>query len=273
MKILNFKSLILNLQPFCVAACLLFAGAAHAAVWQWIDGPRVQNQLKEGSGLWLIDVRSAAAYEAFHIEGSVNIPADALAHKKFSLQKTLILVDDSLGQRSAREAADALVKKGHERVSVVEGGIVAWQIEGLPLVERNNLPVRGVTAAELKWASANSVPMKIYDLRDEKKRKQEPSQSSEPVAGKTLDERVEKLKSILTGKEKKKDLAARMQKIQPVVLIFSAADDAEGYTKKIVQSAKGDIRYLIGGYEATISEKLRKQQTAGACPTCPGSVR
>lgn len=255
-----------------MTACLLFAGSVHAAAWQWIDGPHVQKQLKEGSGLWLIDVRSAAAYEAVHIEGSVNIPADVLRHKKFSPQKTLVLVDDSLGQKNARDAADELAKKGHERVSVIEGGIVAWKLEGLPLVEIK-APVRGVTAGELKWALAHSVQMKIYDLRDEKKRKQEPSQSSEPVAGKTLDERLEKLKKTLADSEKKKDLAARMKKPLPVVLIFAAADDGEGYTKRIVQGAKGDIRYLIGGYEATISEKLRKQQTAGACPTCPGGAR
>lgn len=257
----------------CLLVFLLLKTTIAAPSWQWIDAPRVQNQLKEGSSLWLIDVRSTAAYEAAHIEGSVNIPVDALAHKNFPLQKALVLVDDSLGQKASRAAAELLVKKGNERVSVLEGGIVVWKIEGLPLVERNNIAARGVTAAELKWALANSVPMKVYDLRDAKVQKQEPSRSSEIVAGKTLDERVEKLKNMLAGTEKKKDLATKMRKSQPVVLIFAATDDAEGYTNRILRGMKGDVRYLIGGYEATISEKLRKQQTTGACPTCPGGVR
>jgi len=255
-----------------VALALLPMSVFGVQAWQWIDGPRVQSKVSEGSGLWLIDVRSAAAYEAVHIEGSVNIPSDVLMHKKFPARKTLILVDDSLGQKSAREAADVLVKKGHERVSVLEGGIAAWKIDGLPMVETKERE-HGVTSGELKWAMANSVPMKIYDLRDAKIQRQGAVRNSEAVPGKTLDERVEKLKNIPANEGKKKDLAARIKRPQPVVLIFAASDDAAGYTKTMAQGAKGDVRYLIGGYEAMISEKIRSQQTAGACPTCPGGVR
>lgn len=269
-KMMTCKFLHKNIFIFVILVLLLlkWAPASAAPSWQWIDGQRVQNQITEGSSLWLIDVRSAAVYESGHIEGSVNIPAVALAHKKFGAQKTIILVDDSLGQKTAREAADTLIKNGHERVSVLEGGIVAWKTEALPLVERNPA-VRGVTAAELKWALANSVPIKLFDLRDGKAQKLGALQNSETISAKTLDERVEKLKKILANDGKKKDLAARMQKMKPVVLVFAARDDAEAYTKKVLQAAKGDVRYLIGGYEALISDKLRKQQTSGICPTCP----
>lgn len=250
---------------------LVFAGAAHAGTWQWIDGQRVMNYVTEGSGLWLIDVRNAAAYEAGHIEGAVSIPQDMLMHKKFPAQKMLVLVDDSLGQQTARQAADALVEKGQERVFVLEGGLAAWRIEGLPTVwtkEREH----GVTADELKWALGHSVPMKIYDLRDTTAQQQGTVQNSESVIGKTLDERVEDLRRILSSGSKK-DLAEKLKKSQPIVLIFAAADHAEEHTRKLLQGAQGDVRYLIGGYEATISEKLRKQQTTGSCPTCPGSVK
>lgn len=249
---------------------LLWSTLSFAAAWQWIDGQRVQNRMKEGTGLWLIDVRSAAAYEAVHIEGSVNIPAEALKFKKFPAQKTLILVDDALGQRDARKAAEALVKNGQERVSILEGGLALWKLEGLPLME-SRATVRGVTADELKWALEHSALLRIYDLRDAKARKQGAVQKSEAVAGKTVAERVEKMKGLLaTGKtQKKKDLAERMKKPEPVVLVFSASDDAEGYTRKIMQGVKADVRYVIGGYEATVSEKVRGQKTAGSCPTCP----
>lgn len=248
---------------------LCWATVSEAASWQWIDGQRVQAKLKEGSGLWLIDVRSAAAYDAAHIEGSVNIPGDALAHKKFPPLKTLILVDDSLGQKAARKAADGLVKNGQQRVSVIEGGLAAWKIEGLPIIEKKTV-VRGVTAEELKWAISQSLPMKLYDLRDAKEQKQGTVSNSEFVSGKTAAERVANLQKQLSGGKKKKDLGARMKKSQPVVLIFSASEDAERNVEKVLQGTNMDVRYLIGGYEATISDKLRGQQTAGSCPTCPG---
>jgi len=273
--IIKVRSLEFGVRSICAlivcGICLLFfvAQATYAAAsWQWIDGPRVQGKLKEGSGLWLIDVRSAAAYEAAHIEGSVNIPADTLSHKKFPPQKTLILVDDTLGQKAAREAANALVQNGQERVSIIEGGLAAWKLEGLPIVE-NKAFIRGVTSDELKWALAQSLQMKLYDLRDAKEQKKGALRTSEPVAGKTVAERIEKLKKMLSGGKKKKDLAAKMKKTQPVVLVFSASDDAEGYVRKLLQGTNMDVRYLIGGYEATISDKIRSQQTVGDCPTCP----
>lgn len=249
---------------FLIGSTLLAAPA-----WQWIDGQRVHDKMKEGSGLWLIDVRSAADYEAVHIEGSVNIPSDALAHKKFPAKKTLILVDDSLGQKSARLAAEALVNQGQEQVSVLEGGLPSWKSEGLPLVESKTF-VRGVTADELKWALAQAVSMKLYDVRDQQAREKGKLQNSEMVKGKTVQDRIEKLKKMLASGTKSKDLATRMKKPQPVVLVFSASDDAEGYVRTVVQGTNMDVRYLIGGYEATISDKLRGQQTTGACPTCPG---
>lgn len=253
----------------CLLVLCLHDTGSGGTSWQWIDGKRVQTHLNEGSGLWLIDVRSAAEYESRHIEGSVNIPSAVLMHKKFSVKKLLVLVDDSLGQKSARDAAVLLGERGQERVFVLAGGLAAWKSEGLPMVGDEGAG-RGVTAADLKWALGNSVPMNIYDLRSAKARKQGVLRSSEPVDGKTIEERVEKLKKALKRSERKNDLAARMQSTKPVVLVFAAADDAETHTKDILRSAKGDIRYLIGGYEATVSDELRQQMTTGACPTCPG---
>jgi len=255
-----------------VAVLLYYTETTHAASWQWIDGAQVQTKMKEGSGLWLIDVRGGAAYDTIHIEGSVNIPAEALAHKKFPLQKTLILVDDSLGQKAAREAADALVKKGHERIFVLGNGIAGWKIEGRPVAE-SRVVVRGVNAGDLKWALAESVPVKVYDLRDAKEQKHGTVKNSEAVPGNTVADRVEKLKAMLKSRDKGKDLANRMKKPQSVVLVFPASSDAEGLTQKVLQAAKADIRYLIGGYEAMVVDTTRVTQTAGVCPTCPGSVK
>jgi rhodanese-related sulfurtransferase len=228
----------------------------------------VQSRLKEGSGLWLIDVRSAAAYEAVHIEGSVNIPAEALMHKKFPVQKTLILADDALGQKTAREAADALAKKGHERVYILESGITAWKAEGLPVVE-TTLSDRGVTAGDLKWAIAKSIRMKIYDLRDPEDRERGSIQNSEAVLGKNVGGRIEKLKGMLPSEEKK-NLATRIKRAQPIVLIFPASEDGAMHTRKLLQNTKVDIRYLIGGYEAMIFDADQALKKIGSCPTCPG---
>jgi rhodanese-related sulfurtransferase len=268
MKIFNFKFPISNFQLLSAAACLLFAVPVQAASWQWIDGPRVQGKVKEGSSLWLIDVRSSTAYEAVHIEGSVNIPAAELLHKKFPLQKTLILVDDALGQKAAREAAGVLVKQGRENVYILEGGITAWKTEGLPVVETASQD-RGVTAADLKWAIASSVPMKIYDLRDSQDQALGSVQSSEAIGGKNVAERVGKLKGMFPS-EDKKNIAVRIKRPQPVVLIFPASEDGAMQTQKLLRNTKTDLRYLVGGYEAMTFDANQAMKTIGFCPTCPG---
>ncbi|WP_054696259.1 rhodanese-like domain-containing protein [Geotalea toluenoxydans] len=84
---------------------------AVAAGWQWITPQRVTALVKEGSGLWLVDVRSEAAFAAGHIEGAVHIPAALFATKHLPQEKIIVLVDDSLGVRKGRECADALLKK------------------------------------------------------------------------------------------------------------------------------------------------------------------
>ena len=238
--------------------------------WQWIGAERIQDMLKEGSGLWLIDVRSERAYEAEHIEGSVNISSASLACKKFPINKTLILVDDSIGQKMAREAAEELVKKGYERVYVLEGGIVSWELGGYPVVVNKSL-IRGVTTSELKWAISNKIPLKIFDMRDTSEIEKGRIQNSEPVSGKDIHERVEKLKGLLK-KGESKDLSNKLEKTQPVILVFSASEDAAGYIQEILRNTKSDVRYLIGGYEALIAKEV-KQKVTGDCPTCPGKIR
>ena len=259
-------------RSIIIMVLLLWPPAVHAAAWQWIDSGRVRTMLTEGSSLWLIDVRSAAAYDAAHIEGSTNIPGELLAHKSFPRRKTLILVDDALGQRTARDAAASLVQKGHEQVFVLRGGVTGWKHDGLPMVEREALS-RGVTAGDLKWAMGQSVPMKLYDLRDSGVRQREPLQGGGEVAGATVAERVETLRGMLAPAPQKNGLAERLQQGEPVILVLPAAEDGEAHVRSLRRTANADIRYLIGGYEALGFDSARATQTIGACPTCPEKRR
>ncbi len=251
---------------FCMLV-LLSAGSADAGNWQWIDGQRLMSRMKEGGGQWLIDVRNAAAYEAVHIEGSMNIPAETLAQKMIPRQKILVLTDNALGQKAARGAADLLVQKGYERVFVLQGGVSGWKAEGFPVVERA-LPDAGVTAGDLKWALAQSVPVKIYDLRNAKEREGRTVEKGEAVPGRTVSERMEKLQSMLQGGQKR-DLSERLKQPVSVVLIFPATEDAAAHVQRLILHTKTDVRYLIGGYEAMVSDGAQAVQKLASCPTCP----
>ncbi len=108
-------------------------------------------------------------------------------------------------------------------------------------------------------------------MRDASEIKKGRIQKSEPVSGKDVHERVEKLKGLFK-KGEGKDLSNKLEKTQPVILVFSVSEDAAGYIQEILRNTKSDVRYLIGGYEALIAKEV-KQKVTGDCPTCPGKIR
>ncbi len=84
----------------------------------------------------LLDVRSALEFEEFHIADSLNVPIDMLASKLKDLSQTdeTYIVLCRTGSRSAM-AADMLIQSGIRSVKMMQGGIVSWQKEKLPVIK------------------------------------------------------------------------------------------------------------------------------------------
>ncbi|TAL27071.1 MAG: rhodanese-like domain-containing protein [Nitrospirae bacterium] len=243
------------------------AYSAGKTKWQWIGPERVYDMLKEGSGLWLIDVRSEEAYKREHIESSVNIPTASLTFKKFPSGKIFVIVDDSLGIKAAKEAADVLVKNGYEKVYVLQEGINSWKAIGYSVADTGSL-IKGVSANELKWAISNKVQLRIFDMRDQREFEKGKVSGSEPVIGKDIKERIENLRGLLK-KQGSKDLSAKLKKPQTIVLVFSASADIEKNMQEIMLDSKADVRYLIGGYETFAFDSDKHPKMGDSCPTCP----
>lgn len=235
--------------------------------WQWIGPERVHDMLKEGSALWLIDVRNEEAYKKEHIESSVNIPDASLVFKKFPRGRILVIVDDSLGIKAAKEAADILVKNGYEKVYVLQEGVASWKAAGYSVADTGP-SIKGVSANELKWALSNKVLLKIFDMRDQPEIQNGKVSGSEPVAGKDIKERLENIRGLLKKREGK-DISAKLKKSQTIVLVFSASEDIEKNMQEIMLDSKADVRYLIGGYETFAFDSNKHLKIGDSCPTCP----
>ncbi|MBZ0186167.1 MAG: rhodanese-like domain-containing protein [Candidatus Obscuribacterales bacterium] len=91
--------------------------------------------------LVLLDVSSPIEFETEHIEGSVNIPLDALDTRFDELQrKGQLIVICRTGKRAER-GAFALMGRGFQP-HVLEGGMVGWRKGGLPVKEgKKRLPI------------------------------------------------------------------------------------------------------------------------------------
>lgn len=246
---------------------------SFAANWQWMAPQRVTALLKEGSGLWLIDVRNESAFNESHVEGAMLIPADFLATKRLPKGKIMVLVDDSLGLRKGRGAAEILQKNGHDKVFLLEGGLYAWVSEGYPLAGTGSgRTFRSVMPDDIRWAQEHQIPLKVLDVRDPGEQVQGPVQQAQAVEGKSLAERLEKVKEMLT-RDGKKGLAAKLEKPVTTIIVFPTATDARPVLEHYFRGVPGDVRYLAGGYAARAAKPDRNLISArGTCPTCPAGV-
>ncbi len=253
--------------------CLTLSQTAFSANWQWMPPQRLFSLLKEGSGLWLVDVRSESAFNETHIEGAVHIPAEIIVTKHLPKGKIIVLVDDGLGLRKGRQAAGVLLKSGNEKVYVLDGGMFAWLNEGYGVAGNSGRWLsRGVMPDDIRWAQENHMPLRILDLRDKGEQTQAPVPQALPVDGKSLGERMEKAKEMLK-KHENKGLNAKLEKPVTAILVLPAATDPLPVLESSLKGVSGDIRFLAGGYAAW-NAKPDKMVTSsrGGCPTCPRGV-
>jgi rhodanese-related sulfurtransferase len=90
-------------------------------------------------GVLVLDVREDDEWRAGHVEGSVHIPLMELGARHAELPESKqTLVVCRVGNRSAY-AAGFLIQQGIEAVNL-DGGLVAWESAGRPLVADGDAP-------------------------------------------------------------------------------------------------------------------------------------
>ncbi len=91
--------------------------------------------LARDADVQLVDVRSPAEFAAVSIPGSHNVPLRALRRQRghaLSGSASHIVLVCASGARAAR-AREQLSSAGVDRVSVLDGGITAWERHGGPV--------------------------------------------------------------------------------------------------------------------------------------------
>lgn len=98
----------------------------------WLPS-RLRQELEQGGGLLLVDVREPREYQAGHIPGACMLPLRQVPQEGASLprERTLVLVCRS-GRRS-RLAALILHDLGYSQVYNLTGGMLAWEAAGYPM--------------------------------------------------------------------------------------------------------------------------------------------
>lgn len=105
--------------------------------FQTIQPTALQAMQSSGRGVDLIDVRTPAEFAQVHAEGAVNVPLDTITPDAVRKARTshadgpVYVICKSGGRSSA--ACQQLLQSGLDVVNV-EGGTMAWEKAGLPVV-------------------------------------------------------------------------------------------------------------------------------------------
>ena len=87
-------------------------------------------------GVFILDVRSQEEWDEYHIPNATLIPLDEIPARLSELPKEeQILIVCHTGNRS-KIAAKLLLEKGYKHISILEGGLNAWEDAGYPLTSQ-----------------------------------------------------------------------------------------------------------------------------------------
>ncbi len=84
------------------------------------------------NGAFVLDVRTQAEWDEFHVPNTTLIPLDQLSTRidEVPVDRPIIVVCRS-GNRS-QQGRDILLKAGFEQVASMDGGLIAWRNSGYP---------------------------------------------------------------------------------------------------------------------------------------------
>lgn len=108
----------------------VFGGARTADDTVSVVDARRKHEAKEGL---LVDVREAGEWTSGHVPGAKHIPLGQLAahYQNLPRDREIMLVCQS-GARSGA-ATKMLRQQGFDKAINVQGGMLAWQRQGLPV--------------------------------------------------------------------------------------------------------------------------------------------
>ena len=96
----------------------------------------LRSRIQNSSSIKIIDVRTPAEFDEIHIQNAENIPLDQLSASTSNLNSGedgfLYFICQSGGR--SRRACEAMVTAGHAKVINIEGGTIACEAAGLPVV-------------------------------------------------------------------------------------------------------------------------------------------
>ncbi len=123
------KSTILTVL-FSFLLLLSYNASADAPAAKYITGPELDQMMKDGKKLAIIDVRDHSYYRAGHIPGAISVPSDEAYNKRavvdeYQTKDRVVIV--GYGGTAGQEIIDMFLAHGFENVYGLKGGMREWK--------------------------------------------------------------------------------------------------------------------------------------------------
>ncbi len=82
----------------------------------------------------LVDTRSKAAFDRFHIDGAVNFSGAEIRTKAYLADKLIVLLGDGKGDQALYALCAELKNAGFRKTRVLRGGLQAWVLDNKPAI-------------------------------------------------------------------------------------------------------------------------------------------
>jgi len=131
----NQSTVIKLFQICCIAlmACFILACSPNVPT---VAPKEAATQFSSKQAI-IIDVREQDEWDAQHIEGAILVPLDQVESRlsEFAAYKDKPIIMQCRSGRRSHIASTTLINAGFTKVYNLEGGILAWDEQGLPTVK------------------------------------------------------------------------------------------------------------------------------------------
>lgn len=149
--------------PLFILLFFFFSGCEAQKKESLLSPDDFRQKLATTKGIQLVDVRTPEEFQSGHLANAKNIDFYSANFGKqiLALDKAKpVLVYCKVGGRSA-EAADLMRKKGFHQVIELEGGIMKWNAQGLPLSGKPSKNSNRFTSNDLQKLTNGTTPVLI----------------------------------------------------------------------------------------------------------------
>lgn len=193
----------------------------------------------------IVDVRPAADYAAFHINGAMNLTASELRRKPYLRNKTVVLIGNGQAERELYADCARLKANGFKHTKVLRGGMIAWLSSGQAILGRApDAAGMGLLSPGELWAEARfDANLVLVSAERQGLLPELPSATAIPDASlATLQTAIKQrgkkplaaVVLVASAADVTASLANLRQGIQPVPLL-AYTGTAEAYTRQLAQ--------------------------------------